>query len=94
MAQLPGNYNLRPRAGELSSLNFVELASLHNFYPGKRDKAPWGDAMALVRTPSGDGYYLNLHNTLADKDEFNEKNPARTSILHTNCSGKTMLNTN
>ena len=40
MAQLPGNYNLRPRAGELSSLNFVELASLHNFYPGKRDKAP------------------------------------------------------
>ncbi|EKB1900716.1 VirB3 family type IV secretion system protein [Escherichia coli] len=93
MAQLPGNYNLRPRAGELSSLNFVELASLHNFYPGKRDKAPWGDAMALVRTPSGDGYYLNLHNTLADKDEFNEKNPASTCILGTNGSGKTMLMT-
>lgn len=91
MAQLPGNYNLRPRKGELSSQNFVELAALHNFYPGKRDNAPWGDAMALMRTPSGDGYYLNLHNTLADKDEFNEKNPASTAILGTNGSGKTML---
>ncbi|MBF4176500.1 VirB4 family type IV secretion/conjugal transfer ATPase [Lelliottia nimipressuralis] len=93
MAQLPGNYHLRPRLGELSSLNFVELAALHNFYPGKRDNAPWGDAMALLRTPSGDGYYLNLHNTLADKDEFNEKNPASTCILGTNGSGKTMLMT-
>lgn len=92
MAQLPGNYNLRPRKGELSSQNFVELAALHNFYPGKRDKAP-GDAMALLRTPSGDGYYINLHNTLADKDEFNEKNPASTCILGTNGSGKTMLMT-
>lgn len=93
MAQLPGNYHLRPRKGELSSQNFVELASLHNFYPGKRDNAPWGDAMALLRAPSGDGYYLNLHNTLADKDEFNEKNPASTCILGTNGSGKTMLMT-
>ncbi|RYA74828.1 ATPase [Enterobacter cloacae complex sp. 4DZ3-17B2] len=93
MAQLPGNYNLRPRKGELSSQNFVELAALHNFYPGKRDRAPWGDAMALLRTPSGDGYYLNLHNTLADKDEFDEKNPASTCILGTNGSGKTMLMT-
>ncbi|HDT1950583.1 TPA: VirB3 family type IV secretion system protein [Klebsiella pneumoniae] len=93
LAQLPGNYHLRPRKGELSSQNFVELAALHNFYPGKRDNAPWGDAMALLRTPSGDGYYLNLHNTLADKDEFNEKNPASTCILGTNGSGKTMLMT-
>lgn len=49
--------------------------------------------MALLRTPSGDGYYINLHNTLADKDEFNEKNPASTCILGTNGSGKTMLMT-
>ncbi len=93
MAQLPGNHRLRPRLGELSSLNFVELAALHNFYPGKRNHAPWGDAMALLRTPSGDGYYLNLHNTLAGLDEFNEKNPASTCILGTNGSGKTMLMT-
>ncbi|HAU5635938.1 VirB3 family type IV secretion system protein [Citrobacter amalonaticus] len=93
MAQLPGNQHLRPRPGELSSRNFVELAALHNFYPGKRDRAPWGEAMALLRTPSGDGYYLNLHNTLAGLDEFNEKNPASTCILGTNGSGKTMLMT-
>ncbi|MBG6243151.1 MAG: ATPase [Candidatus Symbiopectobacterium sp. Dall1.0] len=93
MAQLPGNYPLRPRKGELSSQNFVEMAALHNFYPGKRDRAPWGDAMALLRTPAGGGYYLNLHNTLADKDEFNEKNPASTALIGTNGSGKTMLMT-
>lgn len=93
VAQLPGNYPLRPRLGELSSQNFVEMAGFHNFYPGKRDKAPWGDAMVLLRTPSGGGYYLNLHNTLADKDEFNEKNPASTAIIGTNGSGKTMLMT-
>jgi len=91
MAQLPGNYALRPRRGEVSSLNFVQLAALHNFYPGKRDKAPWGDAIAVMRTPSGAGYYLNLHNTLAEVDDFNEKNPASTGLLGTNGSGKTML---
>ena len=70
----------------------MELAALHNFYPGKRDKAP-GDAMVLLRTPSGDGYYINLHNTLADKDEFNEKNLPVPASLGTNGSGKTMLMT-
>lgn len=93
LAQLPGNHSLRPRLGELSSQNFVELAALHNFYPGKRERAPWGEAITLLRTPSGDGYYLNLHNTLAGLDEFNEKNPASTCILGTNGSGKTMLMT-
>ncbi len=42
---------------------------------------------------TGDGYYSNLHNALADKDECNEKNPASTCILGTNGAGKTMLMT-
>lgn len=53
MAQLPGNYHLRPRKGELSSQNFVELASLHNFYPGKRDNAPWGMRWPYCVPPQG-----------------------------------------
>ncbi|HFO2534886.1 TPA: VirB3 family type IV secretion system protein [Yersinia enterocolitica] len=90
-AQMPGVYTLRPRLVPLSSQNFVELASLHNFYSGKRDKAPWGEALALLRTPNGRGYYLNLHNTLMGKDDFNEKNAGNAFILGTIGSGKTML---
>ncbi|ECN8914741.1 conjugal transfer protein, partial [Salmonella enterica subsp. enterica serovar Typhimurium] len=34
-AQLPGNYTLRPRLSTLSSLNFAEMESFHNFFSGK-----------------------------------------------------------
>ncbi len=90
-AQMPGVYTLRPRLVPLSSQNFVELASFHNFYSGKRDKVPWGEALAMLKTPNGSGYWLNLHNTLLGKDDFNEKNLGNTSIIGTAGSGKTML---
>lgn len=90
-AQMPGVYTLRPRLVPLSSKNFVELASFHNFFSGKRDRAPWGEALAVLKTPNGIGYYLNLHNTLVGKDDFNEKNAGNTFILGTIGSGKTML---
>ncbi|KGT87015.1 ATPase [Erwinia typographi] len=91
LAQLPGVYNLRPRLVPVSSQNFAELTSLHNFWPGKRDKAPWGEATCVLRTPSGSAYYLNLHNSMLDKDDFNEKNPGNTYLMGTTGSGKTML---
>lgn len=90
-AQLPGNYRLRPRLGEISSQCFAEISCMHNFFPGKRDNAPWGDAVAVLPTPSGDAYYLNLHNTLFGQDDFNEKTPFSTSVIGTNGSGKTVL---
>ena len=31
---------------------------------GKRDGNPWGEALALLRTPSGQPFYLNLHSSL------------------------------
>lgn len=39
-AQLPGVYHLRPRLAPISSANFSELASFHNFYTGKRKRRP------------------------------------------------------
>ncbi len=90
-SQMPGVYTLRPRLVPLSSQNFVELASFHNFYSGKRDRVPWGEALALLKTPNGSGYWLNLHNTLLGKDDFNEKTPGNTSIIGTTGSGKTVL---
>jgi type IV secretion system protein VirB4 len=91
LAQLPGVYTLRPRLVAISSQNFVELASFHNFYSGKRDKNPWGEAVGILKTPSGAAYYLNLHNSLLHKDEFNEKNLGNASVIGTAGSGKTML---
>ena len=91
LAQMPGVYTLRPRLVPVSSQNYAELASFHNFYPGKRDKNPWGEALAILKTPSGNAYYLNLHNSMLGKDDFNEKNLGNTSVIGTAGSGKTML---
>ena len=60
-AQMPGNWQWRPRDAKLSSRAFAALASGHNFARGKRDGNPWGEALALLRTPSGQPFYLNLH---------------------------------
>ncbi|MDF22646.1 VirB4 family type IV secretion/conjugal transfer ATPase [Salmonella enterica] len=90
-AQLPAVFNLRPRLSAISNANFVELASFHNFYQGKRDKNCWGEALAILKTPSKQAYYLNLHNSVLFKDEIGEKNLANTKIIGTAGSGKTML---
>ncbi|WP_210532025.1 VirB3 family type IV secretion system protein [Pantoea ananatis] len=91
LSQLPGNYTLRPRLGGIDSQCFAELSCLHNFFPGKRDNAPWGEALAVFPTPSMDAYYLNLHNTLWGQNDFNEKAPFSTSVIGTNGSGKTVI---
>lgn len=89
-AQLPGVYHLRPRLAPISSANFSELASFHNFYTGKRKKAPWGEAIAILKTPSKQAYYVNLHNVDFHKDDFDEKTLANTAVYGTAGVGKTM----
>ncbi|MBX9792836.1 MAG: VirB4 family type IV secretion/conjugal transfer ATPase, partial [Burkholderiaceae bacterium] len=59
-AQMPGNWQWRPREAKLSSRAFAALASGHNFARGKRDGNPWGEALAVLRTPSGQPFFLNL----------------------------------
>lgn len=93
LAQMPGVYGFRPRLVPVSSLNFAELASFHNLFSGKRDNNPWGEAIAVLRTPSGAPYYLNLHNSMLGKDDFNEKHPGNACIIGTTGSGKTMTMT-
>jgi type IV secretion system protein VirB4 len=67
-AQMPGNWQWRPRAAKLSSRAFAALASGHNFSRGKRDGNPWGEALAVLRTPSGQPFYLNLHKSPDGED--------------------------
>ncbi|MEK6291351.1 MAG: VirB4 family type IV secretion/conjugal transfer ATPase [Paraburkholderia tropica] len=90
-AQQPGNWRYRPREAKLTSRNFCGLASLHNFATGKRDGNPWGEAITIVKTPSGQPLYLNFHATPEKKDSGDEKALANTQIIGQAGAGKTVL---
>ncbi|MFL9991129.1 VirB4 family type IV secretion/conjugal transfer ATPase [Paraburkholderia sediminicola] len=90
-AQLPANWRYRPREAKLTSRNFCGLASLHNFATGKRDGNPWGEAITIVKTPSGQPLYLNFHATPDKKESADEKALANTQIIGQAGAGKTVL---
>ncbi|WP_213305875.1 VirB4 family type IV secretion/conjugal transfer ATPase [Paraburkholderia sacchari] len=90
-AQLPANWRYRPREAKLTSRNFCGLSSLHNFATGKRDGNPWGEAITIVKTPSGQPLYLNFHATPDKQDSLDEKALANTQIIGRAGAGKTVL---
>jgi len=90
-AQSPGNWRWRPREATLSSQNFVGLASLHNFAQGKRNGNPWGEALAIMQTPSGQPFYINHHVSQDDYDATDEKKPGNTIVIGQTGVGKTSL---
>ena len=90
-AQMPGNWQWRPRDAKLSSRAFAALASGHNFARGKRDGNPWGEALALFPTPSGQPFYLNLHASPEDEDSIDKKLPGNTLLIGSTGVGKTTL---
>lgn len=53
LAQLPGVYHLRPRLVPVSSLNYAEMVSFHNFHPHKRDGNARGRRLPLFRPRPG-----------------------------------------
>ena len=90
-AQLPGNWNMRPREASLTSRNFTNLSPLHNFAQGKQFGNPWGEALALMQTPSGQPYFLNHHVSPEDIDSTDEKKPGNTVVIGQTGAGKTVL---
>ena len=90
-AQMPGNWQWRPRDAKLSSRAFAALASGHNFARGKREGNPWGEALALLRTPSGQPFYMNLHSSPNGEDSADKKMPGNTLIIGSTGVGKTTL---
>ena len=90
-AQWPGNWQWRPRDAKLSSRAFAALASGHNIARGKRDGNPWGEALALLQTPSRQPFYLNLHSSPEDEDSLDKKLPGNTLIIGSTGVGKTTL---
>ncbi|MDR8105044.1 VirB4 family type IV secretion/conjugal transfer ATPase [Burkholderia cenocepacia] len=90
-AQLPGNWRYRAREAKLTSRNFCGLSSLHNFSTGKREGNPWGEAITIVKTPSGQPLYLNFHVTAEKQKSADEKALANTQIIGQAGAGKTVL---
>ncbi|MBQ4796982.1 hypothetical protein F9U41_23480, partial [Pectobacterium versatile] len=62
-------------------------------HPHKRNGNPWGEAIAILKSPGGGSYYLNLHDSQAGRNDFNEKTPGNTAIIGKTGSGKTLLMT-
>lgn len=90
-AQLPCNWRYRPREATISSRNFCGLSCFHNFSTGKRDGNPWGDAVTILKTPSGQPFYFNFHVTPEEEDSEDKKAPANTMIIGETGAGKTVL---
>jgi type IV secretion system protein VirB4 len=82
---------MRPREASITSRNFACLSPFHNFTRGKRLGNPWGEALALLKTPSGQPYYLNFHASPDGKDSTDEKYPGNTFICGSTGVGKTAL---
>lgn len=90
-AQLPANWRYRPREAKITSRNFCGLSSLHNFATGKREGNPWGDAVTILKTPSGQPFYFNFHVSPEEEDSGDKKLPANTMVIGQTGSGKTVL---
>lgn len=90
-AQLPGNWRYRPREAQVSSRVFCGLSAFHNFTSGKRDGNPWGQAVTMLKTPSGQPAYVNFHTTPDEKDSEDDKALGNTMIIGASGEGKTAL---
>lgn len=90
-AQLPTNWRFRPRDAKISSRNFVGLCSFHNYYQGKRDNNPWGEAVAILRTPNSAPYYFNFHSTPLNTNSFGVDALGNCQIIGQSGGGKTVL---
>ena len=90
-AQMPGNWRSRPRVANLSSLNFCGMCSLHNFTMGKRNGNPWGEAVAIFKSPAGQPVYFSFHDSKIDDDAFDDKELGNTQIIGESGTGKTAL---
>ncbi|WP_312261238.1 VirB4 family type IV secretion/conjugal transfer ATPase [Limnohabitans sp.] len=89
--QLPGNWKWRTREAWITSHNFVSLAPLHNFMAGKKSGNPWGEALCIFDSPSGQPFFFNFHCSPEDHDNTDDKLPANACLFGKTGVGKTTL---
>lgn len=89
-AQLPANWQYRPRVAGLTSLNFASFAPFHNFLIGKRDGNPWGAAVTRLKTLSGHPFFFNFHYTVDGENNVGDQVAGNTRMIGMTGSGKTV----
>lgn len=89
-AQLPANWKYRTRVAGITSLNFSNFASLHNFIVGKREGNPWGSAVTRLKTISGNPFYFNFHKSPPAANSFGKKLAGNTVMIGATGTGKTV----
>ena len=89
-AQLPANWNYRPRPAPITSLNFLSFSPLHNFMSGKPSGNPWGPAITILKTISGTPLYFNFHATKEDEDSTDKRVLGNTMFIGKSGTGKTV----
>ncbi len=89
-SQFPTNFSLRTRIAHLSSKNYSSLIALHNSSKGKREGNAWGEAITMLKTPNGQPYYFNLHET-SQKNDFGKFLLGNALVVGQSGVGKTAL---
>lgn len=82
-AQFPGNFRYIARKGLVSTGNFAELASLHNFPVGRPHGNHWGDAVTLFETTAAGPYFFSFHqNDLGNFTVIGPSGSGKTVVLN------------
>jgi len=87
-SQYPANFNCRPRVTKITSKNFANFISLHNFPEGRKYGNCWGDTIMPLKTPSKQAYFLNLHKEV-NLNDFGEHNLGNFLVFGESGGGKT-----
>ena len=89
--QFPGNFIYRPRMAKITSRNFAAMSPFHNYSSGKRDGNPWGQALTMFQTPTGQPFYFNFHYSNSAEDVYDKKVLGNTRVIGASGTGKTAL---
>jgi type IV secretion system protein VirB4 len=97
-AQLPANFQMRPRPAPISSSNIIGYTGFHNYPHGRLHGNQWGPAMSLLKTTSGTPFYFNFHvppssRRGVDETDADDRVPGHTLLLGPTGAGKTVIQT-
>ncbi|HGU7213397.1 TPA: VirB4 family type IV secretion/conjugal transfer ATPase [Legionella pneumophila] len=86
-AQMPGNHHYITRASLITSHNFTDFCSLHNYQTGFKNENHLKSAVTLLETPSKTPVYFNFHT----KGSSTNPAPGHTAVFGANNAGKNTL---
>lgn len=81
-------YRLRP--APITSSNFACFANFHNYFLGKKNKNPWGEAVTIFETNHLTPVYFNFHEE-ENYNQTDDKALGNTLIIGQAGSGKTTV---